>query len=359
MPRTGAAPRGRLPPGNPSARGRGGGGRGGQRSSTTGELSTIFDDSDLCGFCSSLVQGEGVACDRCSVWYHTTQQCTGLRPNVLDIINSDGGDGIAFICCNCRFSGANSPNGSSQSISSHDSMVQLYEMVKSLATTVSSITQQVASLASTVQALSTNQINQSSNNIDDNTLFAKFFEFEDRKKRKDCLIVRGVQIQSTDELTDVFQNIAEELINERVTPINLHCINQDKRIYRVTIPDRTKRISILQNAKKLKDSHNYARVYINKDLTFQQRQDFLRRREEAGGRGRTQSGEGPVALTGGNTIPINLQPPAQQTIPAGPTAPATSFRDIIESRVQPPQTRARTSSNPGSFSFRGAALGER
>ena len=269
---------------NPSLRGgRGGRGRG-HSNSETGEQnqSLNFVDNDLCAFCSTVAGDDAVGCDRCLKWYHPSQQCTGLSLEALNVIASDGGGAIAFICCNCRLTRNGSPNSQANQSNqvSPEAMTQLYEMVKSLAVTVNAMSNQVATLTTSLQSHNSST-DRTARNLDDETLFTKFYEFEERKKRKTSIVVKGLNALNNAEFTDKFGDVAEAITGERVIPCNVYCINAERHIYRATITNRDIRINILSGAKNLKDHEHYSGVYINKDLTFQQREEARERRTSA------------------------------------------------------------------------------
>ena len=116
------------------------------------------DAQSLCGMCtnqSSPVQDDGIGCDRCDKWFHPTPQCTGLASQVIQSIQSSGGDGVLFICIGCRSGPVSPPQGQVQQapVDGNMSVQQIYQVVSSLASTVASLTTQVQQLTSTVAAL--------------------------------------------------------------------------------------------------------------------------------------------------------------------------------------------------------------
>ena len=315
------------PPGNLRGRGRGSHGGGGRRgfSSATGEHNVSSDDYTSCGLCDTVVGEDGVGCDRCEVWYHPTTQCTGLRDQAIQCIASDGGQGIAFVCSSCRFSLPYSPDNLSRHNKpvSQDSVNQLFEMVKAITITV-------GSLAETVK-IQGEKCNGAHNcNLDDDVLYTKFYEFEDRKKRKDSIIVKGIQAADNLQFSSTFKLVSEKIIGEKLTPENIHCIDQNKSIFRADIPNRELRIRVLQGAKKLKDDAQYKNVYINKDLTFQQRKEARERREEARKRRLPLEHASQGNLTGANQAPLGNRP----LIPQGDGASGSSNSNFSLPQVQ-------------------------
>ena len=211
------------------------------------------------------------------------------------MIAREGGQGIAFICSSCRFSLPYSPdhqNRSNQPVS-QESVNQLFEMVKAVTITV-------GNLAEAVKQQGEKCVGSHSCKLDDNALYTKFSEFEDRTRRKDSIIVKGIQATDANHFSITFESITEKIIGEKLTPVRVHCIDQNKAIYRADIPNRELRIKLLQNAKKLKDDNQYKNIYINKDLTFQQRKEARERREDTRERRRATAQDQQRNLTGGN-----------------------------------------------------------
>ena len=82
-------------------------------------------------------------------------------------------------------------------------------------------------------------------------------EFDERKKSRASIIIRGVKT-STDSL------FVDATLNSRdITPINVYCIIRDSGMYRATILDND-----ISDSKKFKDISAYRQVYISKDLIY-------------------------------------------------------------------------------------------
>ena len=56
------------------------------------------------------------------------------------------------------------------------------------------------------------------------------------------------------------------------------CINADKGLFHAKVLDSDARRKLLDSAKNLKNSAQFSTVYINKDLTYRQRQTLIARR---------------------------------------------------------------------------------
>ena len=89
-------------------------------------------------------------------------------------------------------------------------MRQLFEMIKSLATTVNGMTAQMTTLADSVQKLANTPADGGT--ITEESLYTKFWEFEEQKKRRDCFIVKGTGVESNATFSDNFGDISEAII---------------------------------------------------------------------------------------------------------------------------------------------------
>ena len=156
-----------------------------------------------------------------------------------------------------------------------DTLMQLFEIVKSLAQTIANLSCKVDSLVNSQQSPQTPSQNPP---ISRESLFIEFHEFEERKKRKDSIIVRGITASNNEEFKTVFTGVSRELVGRVITLTDVHCISQQRKMYRVRIGIKNDRAEILENSKRLKDNPNYKNVFISRDLTYSQRQAILARR---------------------------------------------------------------------------------
>ena len=167
-------------------------------------------------------------------------------------------------------------------------MLQLFNIVKSVAESVAQMTQQVNHLVNISQNVSPSTSNSptavtqnsSPNMLTRENLYVEMREFEERQKRRDSVVVRGVRSGSDQEFTQTFGNVVSTILDRRTTidPSNVYCINREHCIYRVKISNRDTRSDILTNARSLANNPNYVSVYISRDLTYMQRQELRLRR---------------------------------------------------------------------------------
>ena len=244
----------------------------------------VIDNS--CGLCSRSVGTDAIGCDSCPLWFHATTQCTGLRQDAIAVIQSTGGDGIVFKCSRCRctnHTASTSPSGgvtnSGNPAIDPGAMLQIFEMVKSLAETVTALTQQVAILVAQPNTNSRPATAGGSPIQSREELYAELWEFEERRKRKDSLIVRGSGSQNVAVFTEFFADVSEALTGQRTIPDQTYCISQERSLYRVKISDFKVRSNIMDKSRNLRNIEEYKNIYINRDLTFKQREELRTRRD--------------------------------------------------------------------------------
>ena len=158
------------------------------------------------------------------------------------------------------------------------------------------------------------QLPSTSNNsvVTRESLYTEFRESEKRKKRKDSLIVRGIVASNDDEFRAIFGRVSKIVTGTVLQTENVYRIPSQSGMFRIKIPDTETRRKILLNAKNLKDHENFKNVYISRDLTFVQRQEFRARRAQSNQNPRLVSG-GPMAdsFVTGNSHSSNV---AQQNL---------------------------------------------
>ena len=313
-----------------------GAGRGSSRGGAVGSISTSSSQiSNNCGLCSAVVGNDCVGCDQCPSWFHPTTQCTGLNKAELNCVKSGGGRGIRFVCSNCRCQTSQNSSAEPTVSAISASMSQLHEIVKGLAETVANLTQQVTLLISNPP-----QQQQSSGTFTRESLYVEMREFEERKKRSDSLIIRGIQTEDVSEFSNSFGDICRTLINSSPIINDVFCIDSGRGIFRLKVLNREDRIAILSNAKNLKNIEQFKNVYISRDLTYSQRQELFEKRSEA--RSRMQSNS---QLTGGERS-SSLNNNSGSDRPATRLSVLNAFNPVDS---QPPVTRAAAAAGAPNF----------
>ena len=98
-------------------------------------------------------------------------------------------------------------------------------------------------------------------------------ELEERKKRQNSLVIRGLRVKTAAEAVDKFKEISEILTGERVTITEVCQIKSDTDLFRGNVHNIRQRNLILDHARYLRNTQ-HSHVYIRKDLTYIQRQEL-------------------------------------------------------------------------------------
>ena len=238
------------------------------------------DSNDLCGTCNTKTGLDAIGCDKCPKWFHPTPMCVGLPPPLILSIQEYGGSGINFECTECR-AGNNKGGGIGAG-----AFQQLFLTVRMLCESVQALTAQVSSLHAQGNATGTLSLPASgpaSTAGSDSEQMRSLIreearEMEERRKRKCSIIVRGVEADSVPTFKPAFDRVCNHLVGSVIPVTNVVCINKDRRLFRANILDDETRKNLLDNARSLRDSQ-FSNVFINRDLTYKQRQELKARRD--------------------------------------------------------------------------------
>ena len=208
----------------------------------------------------------------------------------------DKENGIRFVCSACRCKPApNAAGAQAQGTSNNNldsaAVGQLYEMVRTLSQNYTVLAKQMSDMTAQISLLLTRQNSQPDNGqrapFGREDLQAEIREFEERKKRVNSMIVRGISARTDSEFKSHFERVCTFLINQQPS-VEIFCINRDQCMYRVKFVDRDIKNALLTNARKLKDDAQFNNIFLSRDLAFLQRQEIAARRASgASHRGRS------------------------------------------------------------------------
>ena len=182
--------------------------------------------------------------------------------------------------CRCSNNSATSPNNNSDM---NLALAQVFEIVKSLAVNVTQLTSQVSLLLSNAGNNGSHQVSNQdgsplSGSITRDNLYVELREYEERKKRSNSIIVKGTAAQSDADFSTTFGNVCQYLLGATPVVNDVFCISRERSIYRVTFQNQDDRVAIVPLAKNLKNNQELSRIFINRDLTYLQRQELIRKR---------------------------------------------------------------------------------
>ena len=279
-----------------------------------------------CGFCGTHIEDQSISCSSCTRKYHSSSQCTGLKPLTVQCLREEEDTALQYTCTHCRCRPL--PTGSAGTSDSgewREAVGQVLEIVKSMASNMADMSRSVNMLLQNAHVPKNSetcpaatQVPQVSGDtpISRNDLYAEMYEFEERKKRVSSVIVRGTNANSVPDFTAKFKLVYESIMHSAPHIANVHCINAESKLFRVTLTDKNARVQLMNVARNLKDIPEHKNVYISRDLTKVQRTEIAAKRasrpqrppREAGGSATgeaSNSANGTVPVSGSNATPIS------------------------------------------------------
>ena len=109
-------------------------------------------------------------------------------------------------------------------------------------------------------------------------------EMQERAKRRQSVIIKGIQARSAADFISKFGDLSESFAGTRVELSGVTPIPNHSDLFRAKILDDDHRRLVLDRAKTLKDTEN-GNVFICRDLTFAQRKELRERRAQRNGGG--------------------------------------------------------------------------
>ena len=205
----------------------------------------------------------------------------GVEENAVSVLLKDKIGAINYCCCECRMVPAKG-RGAGDVTAGY---AQLLRLVGCLVNQVRGLVDSSSGNSGNVTNLNGPHVRVSSDvKISRDAIFTEVRELNERDKRKCSIILQGFDCESVNDVCEKFNSICQVL---NVGIIELNDIVQigDRRLFgdrRARILNDEKRKELLLVAKKLKSLKEYEKVYIQKDLTFRQRQELYKRRYRRG-----------------------------------------------------------------------------
>lgn len=245
---------------------------------------------DACMTCSNDAGNDAIGCDKCKMWVHNSEMCSGLPQSLLDAIKEYGGRGINFVCTKCRIQTETdgSSTGGIQPLVI-ELVNQIFQQMKGLCSAVQNLTDRVTELASRpapapvpTQApapLPSATDSASKPNPAYQTAIRKEIqEMNEREKRRSSIIVKGLPASSPRDFTQKFSQLTQSVMDISVTLSDVTAIPGHSNIFRAKLLNDEVRKRVLDNSKTLRGT-DYHGVYISRDLTYAQRAELFARRQ--------------------------------------------------------------------------------
>ena len=245
------------------------------------------EDSEIypCTTCKLDVKSNSIQCDRCKGWVHAKQACSGLPNKLVSELYNYKGDAIEYVCNSCR----SSPSEALNSLDSiRRSISQLFETVQGLAKVVGGWTTQEKPNTHICPAPDTDSLRS--------LIRQELNEIKERDKRKNSIVVRGINYSTEVAFLHDFNKLTQALIGKTIVPTDITPIKTN--FIRMKIENNDDRMSLISSSPKLRNVRDFSHVFVSRDLTYQQRTILRERRQNRG-----SSGNMP-RTTGANSIPI-------------------------------------------------------
>ena len=233
-----------------------------------------------CGLCHLPVDRMMVRCNSCRLVFHSDPLCLGVNRGAALALVADVDGALTYKCCSCRFASSIDRVG----------LTQLLNM-----------------MGQAVKAIRTDRRSHVGVNdggvsrgeqVERQAILAQVRELREREKRKDSVVIRGFSNINEDTLVNNINTICDLL---HIQPVVLSEIVRigESNMYRARIADSDSRTALLARCHQLRPTEEFRNVYINRDLTYQQRQDLRAKRRGALSESAAQPG------TGANNIPVS------------------------------------------------------
>ena len=242
------------------------------------------DDTYDCRVCRESVDENGCWCDRCKNWIHIDSKCSGLSRAEFDTLSKLTNPCVKYYCPPCQKDVEEGGDVDGKSCALEAKMDIVLNHLKKKE-------KEEKELDSKIEKMIERKVSEHAH------------EKEERAKRENNLVISGIveEEKGTEEeqkardvemATSILRDSIgpNEEIKKSLTVTNVTRVGKkgsNPRIMKVTIPDKNVRDHICKNAFKTLENHivnrgvpNNKKVYINRDLTYLERQEQRQLREE-------------------------------------------------------------------------------
>ena len=116
-------------------------------------------------------------------------------------------------------------------------------------------------------------------NLSRDTIFNEVREVTKREKRKYCIMLKGFDCNSVNDICEKFKEVCQIL---NVGSVDLSDVKiGDTKSFRAKVLNAEKRNSLLMVIGRLRTIYSFENVYIQNDLTYRQRQELSEKRRKS------------------------------------------------------------------------------
>ena len=298
----------------------------------------------------------------------------GVPVRHIEVLLETRDGAINYVCCECRI-------GRREDEDTHTDLVDRSHALKQLMTAVQGVVGELREVKSELRMkrVETNnplnevtrttaerqaQVRSEGSSVRGAPLSEDFLrsvrEINERDKRKRSIVIRGLGDLAIGDAADKIKEVCAFLGLGNIVVTDI--VKVHSSLFRGTIADVESRLKLLIEAKKLKDSV-HRNIFIQRDLTYMQRQQLALRRSQGGGAHR--AGTDQPALRGQNVqrdhdsraSPMRSRSFHQSRPAHGDGSPESYPRDRWHAEGRggghPPSSNADHVSNGGHLASRG------
>ena len=253
----------------------------------------------LCKFCGVAVANNRIECQVCKGNFHSDVLCLGVRCEVVEVWMTDNGGAVSYNCTECRLGASvrESPD------SHHGVLSQLICSVGEMAKMIRELKDAPSPQRVPIpRQLEMDRQNREGNQLSQGDVLHQLRELRERDKRADSVIFRGFGDLPIEEVSRKFASICDVLRLPVIPLIGLTKVGTTN-LYRAKISNKELRRSLLLKAPELKNTEQFSQIFVNRDLTKQQRDEVMERRRQH--RHNLDSADGARAVAGDTSGTVN------------------------------------------------------
>ena len=222
-----------------------------------------------CALCSVVVDGRDIRCGGCGRSFHPEVLCLGVSESIIVSLLESSDGAIMYRCCQCRVGvGAGSEAGFAGAIT------QVLGIIGGIVAQVRALSEDLEGIRGSCGRVAA--VRDSRPVSLETSVSEEVREVYEREKRKCSVILRGFGDVPVDQVHQLFREICDYLGVGSIALVNV--LKLSPMLFRATISDSQQRFKILSEAKKLRFSDVFRKMYVQRDLTYKQRSELMARR---------------------------------------------------------------------------------
>ena len=271
-----------------------------------------------CSFCDRIIGGLSIGCFSCGCKFHADPACVGIDRGIIDCVCREGGNAVKYFCCRCRSgSGLVSGEGGGGRSDLLSAFDQLLAAVGTISKRLSEVSERLDEMSAVggvfpamgSAALSVEEVEKMieervagaaavgegdrgglsaedvrniidervSSSVNGEVVRSELRELDDQKRRRKYVVLRGFGSNDAEVVEGMFNRICGVLNVGMIELSDMKCLNANG-LFRACVENDEKRYALLNAAKGLMHVDEFKSMYVQRDLTYRQRQELISRR---------------------------------------------------------------------------------